>query len=277
MLTRRASEDKQPVSDPRVASLLEAAAAPAEPGPVSGEEAALAAFRASSVRADSWRSRMHTPTRPIKTLAVAAISAGLLLTGGFAAAAAGALPGAAQETAHDMLASINVVVPGANEHAAGHADTRGRSADAPAGGEAASADTESDPVPHGQMISNLARSTELEGAEKGKAISEAARSNGQAGQHGPAQAPEQPAAAGGDDARAPEVGTAAEGDGDQNGDHARVATPNDGGTGTADDASTDNGGSSSTRGTGTAGEMSGGRSTAGSGNAPERTASTAPH
>lgn len=275
MLTRRASEDKQPMNDPRVASLLEAAAAPAEPGPVSGEEAALAAFRASSVRADSWRSRMHTPTRPIKTLAVAATSAGLLLTGGFAAAAAGALPGAAQETAHDMLASINVVVPGANEHAAGHADTRGRSADAPAGGEVASADTESDPVRHGQMISDLARSTELEGADKGKAISEAARSNGQAGQHGPAQAPEQ-SAAGGDDARAPEAGTAAEGDGGQSGDHARVETPSDGGTGTADGASTDNGGSSSTQGTGTAGEMSGGRSTAGSGNAPERTASTAP-
>ena len=274
MLTRRASEHKQPVNDHRVASLLEAAAAPADPGPVPGEEAALAAFRASSVRADSWRSRMHTPTRPIKTLAVAATSAGLLLTGGFAAAAAGALPGAAQEAAHDMLASINVVVPGANEHAAGHADTRGRSADAPAGGDAASADTGSESARHGQMISDLARSTELEGADKGKAISEAARSNGQAHQHGPATAPEQSASDG--DARTPEVGSGSEGDGGQSGDHARVATPNDGGTGTADDASTDNGGSSSTQGTGTAGEMSGGRSTAGSGNAPERTASTAP-
>jgi hypothetical protein len=210
---------------------------------------------------------MHTSTTPLKALAVSAASAGLLLTGGFVAAAAGALPDAAQATARDMLATINVEVPGADEHSAGHADTRGRSADAPAGRELDAADTESEPTRHGEMISDLARTTDLEGRDKGMAISQAARTNGQAAEHGSAQTPEQ-SATGGGDVRAPEARPAAAGDGGQSDGHARVETPNQGGTGTADDASTDNGGSSSTHGTGTAGEMSGGRSAAGSGNAP---------
>ena len=268
MLTRNVRKDEPPVADARLGSVLEAAAAPAEPGPAPGEEAALAAFRASSVRAAGWRSRMHTPTTTLKTLGVTAASAGLLLTGGFAAAAAGALPEAAQQKAHDVLASINVEVPGANEHSDGHADTRGRSEEAPpATGGADAAGTTPDAAEHGQMMSDLARNTELEGVAKGKAISEAAQSNGQAGEHGPAQAPERPAT-GSDDARAPGAGAAAEGDGGQSSDHARVETPNGGGTGTADDASAqDDGEAPSTQGTGTAGEMSGGRSTAGSGNA----------
>ncbi|MGH3306384.1 MAG: hypothetical protein ACRDOX_01740 [Nocardioides sp.] len=256
------------MTDARLALVLDAAAAPAEPGPAPGEEAALAAFRASSVRADGWRSRMNSPTTPRKALGVAAASAGLLLTGGFAAAAAGELPRAAQQTAHDMLATINVEVPGADEHSDGHADTRGRSEDAPpVGGGADAADTGPEAAAHGQMISDLARSTELEGVDKGMAISAEARSHGQAGQHGPAQAPAQ-SAKGGDDARAPEAATAAAGSGGQSGDHARVEAPNDGGTGTADGASADeDGGAPATNGTGTAAEMSGGRSTAGSGNA----------
>ena len=267
MLTRHARKDEEPVTDARLALVLDAAAAPAEPGPASGEQAALSAFRASSPRTDGWRSRMHAPTNSLRTLGVTAASAGLLLTGGFAAAAAGELPGAAQQTAHDMLATINVEVPGADEHSDGHADTRGRSENAPAGGGADVADTGSEAARHGETISDLARSTELVGAAKGKAISEAARGNGQAGQHGPAEGPEQ-RSAGGEDARAPAAGTAGEGAGGQSGDHARVETPNDGGTGTADDATTDDGGGASTHGTGTAAEMSGGRSANGSGNAP---------
>ena len=210
---------------------------------------------------------MHTPTTPLKALAVTAASAGLLLSGGFAAANAGMLPGAAQDAAQDVLDSINVQVPGANEHSAGHADTRGRSADAPAGGEAASTDTVSEPVRHGEMISDLARTTDLEGRDKGMAISEAASVKGQEHRHESAPAPEQ-SAAGGGESQAPEAGSAAEGTGGQSGDHARVETPNDGGTSTADQASAqDDGNVPSTNGTGTAGEKSGGRSTAGSGNA----------
>jgi hypothetical protein len=270
MLTKRAWKDEEPVTDARLASVLDAAAAPAEPGPAPGEQAALAVFRASSARTDGWRSRMHMPKTPLKALGATAASAGLLLTGGFAAAAAGALPGAAQQTAHDMLATINVEVPGANDHSLGHVDTRGRSEDArPATGGADTAGALPEAAGHGQLISGLARSTELEGVDKGMAISDAARSNGQAGQHGPARAPEQ-SATGGLGAGAPETGTATDGNGGQSGDHARVETPNDGGSDTADDASADDGGGASTHGTGTAGDRSDGRSTDGSGNAPER-------
>jgi hypothetical protein len=256
MLTKHARDEQEPVTDARLASLLGAAAAPTEPGPVPGEAAALAVFRASSVRADGWRSRMHTSMSPLKSLGVAAVSAGLLLTGGFAAAAAGALPGAAQDGVQDMLAEIGVEVPGANEHSAGHADTRGRSGEAPAGGEAGAADFESESANHGQMISDLARNSDLEGVDKGKAISDAASSNGQAHRHESAPAPEQSAAGAGP------------GDAGQSGGQARVETPNGGGTGTAGTASAqDDGTSPSTNGTGTAGEMSAGRSTLGSGNA----------
>ena len=269
MLTRYARKDDAPV-DARLASVLDAAAAPAEPGPAPGEEAALAAFRTSSVRADGRRSRMHTPLTSLKGLAVAATSAGLLLTGGLAAANAGMLPGAAQDHAQEVLDNLGIDVPGANEHSAGHADTRGGSGEAsPAGSEADSASTLPEAAGHGQMISDLARNTELEGAEKGMAIANAAsRGHGQAGEHGHAQAPDQ-STTDGDEAGAPEAGTAPEGQGGQSADHARVPTPNEGGTTTADTASAqDDGESPSTDGTGTAAEKSGGRSTSGSNQAP---------
>ena len=277
MLTKHARKDQEPVTDPRLASLLDAAAAPAEPGPAAGEAAALAAFRSSSVRSDG-RFRMHTPTTPLKSLAVAAAGAGLLLSGGIAAANAGALPGAAQDKAQDVLENIGIVVPGANEHSDGHADTRGRSDEAPpADDQAGGADPESANT-HGKTVSEVARSDEFEGSEKGEAVSEAARSNGQAGQHGHSQAAEQ-SAAGREHAQAPAAGPAAEGNGGQSGDHAPpVETPkNGGGTGTADDATADNAAGASTHGTGTAEEKSGGRSTAGSGNASERPAPADPH
>jgi hypothetical protein len=204
---------------------------------------------------------MHTPKTPLRALAVTAASAGLLLTGGLAAANAGVLPDAAQDTAQEMLDKVGVQVPGVDEHAAGHAESRGRSADAPP----AAGNTEVPGANHGQMISDLARSTDLEGAEKGKAISAAARTNGQAGQHGPAQLPEQSSDAGA--AQAPTTAPT-DADGAQSGDHARVETPNSGGTTTADDASADDGGAASSDGTTTADGASGGRSAAGSDNRP---------
>jgi hypothetical protein len=267
MLTKHARKDQEPVTDPRLASLLDAAAAPAEPGPASGEAAALAAFRSSPVRAHR-RFRMHIASTPLKSLAVAAASAGLLLTGGIAAANAGALPGAAQDTARDALATVGVQVPGANEHSAGHADTRGPSDEAPlTGGGADSAGTLPDAAGFGQMISELARSTES-GPEKGKTISQAASANGQAHRHAPAPAPEQSSASA-EHAQAPDAaGAPAEGNGGQSGDQARVVTPNGGGTGTAGDASADNGGTASAHGTDKADTASGGRSAAGSDNRP---------
>lgn len=266
MLTRHARKDEEPVTDPVLASLLEAAAAPTEPGPAPGEAAALAAFRSSTVRAHR-RSRMNTPTTQLKSLAVAAASAGLLLTGGIAAANAGVLPGAAQDAARDALVKVGVEVPGANEHSAGHADTRGSSEGAAP--DTTAADTPGslpDAAGFGQMISELARST-APGPEKGKTISEAARTNGHAGEHGPTTMPEHPAAGGGQ-TQAPAPAPTAEGSGGQSGDHAPVTTPNDGGTDTADTATTAKDDGASTNGTEKAGAASGGRSTAGSGNRP---------
>jgi hypothetical protein len=266
MLTRNARKDEGPVADSRLAALLDAAAAPAEPGAVPGEERAVSAFRASSARTGGWRSRMLIQN-PLTTLGVTAASAGLLLTGGFAAAAAGALPGAAQDTAHEMLRSLNIEVPGADEHSAGHADASGQSGKAPsASGDADSTGTLPDAAAFGQMISELARTTDG-GRDKGEKISTAAKSNGNADEHEPEQAAEHPA--GGGHAVAPDAGTAAEGNVGQGGERAPVEKPTAGGTGTADGATTDaDGGSPSTRGTGTAGEMSDGRSAKGSGNAP---------
>ena len=272
MLTRHTRHDHLPANDARLASLLDAAAAPAAPGPVAGEEAALAAFRAAPVRATGWRSRMHLPTTPFKTLGVAAAGAGLLVTGGgLAAAAAGELPGAAQQKAHDLLAEIDVQVPTADERSEARAVTRGGSEVAPpASGGTDAPSTLPDTAGFGQMISELARSTEG-GREKGQTISTAAssKSEDRAGEHGSEQAPEQPAA-GSTSASGP--GAASEGAGGQSGSRARVETPNDGGTTTADGASAGAGGtdgsSASVGGTATAGEMSDGRSTHGSDNAP---------
>ncbi len=92
-----------------VASLLRAAAAPSEPGPQPGEEAALAAFRAT--RQTIGRTRMRS-TR-MKAVLAASVSAGVLLTGGVAAAATGSLPGPAQ----DVLSRVGLHAQG-GDHAA---------------------------------------------------------------------------------------------------------------------------------------------------------------
>ena len=153
-------------------------------------------------------------------IAAVLIAAGLACTGGLASA--GALPGAAQDIASEILGKIGISVPGSNESAGSHENVRGASAD------------RSD-RPKGNVISELATSTELTGVDKGARISRVASDGkSRAGQRGSG-------------ARA----------------SAPVVTPNPGGTGTADTAS-DN---KSSFGTSTANEASGGHSAAGSGNA----------
>ena len=138
-------------------------------------------------------------------------------------ASAGALPGAAQEIASTMLDKVGISVPGTNENAGTHPDVRGTSNLVPS--DAAI----------GSDISDLATGTDLSGIEKGAAISGAASDGkSQAGTHGSAS-----------------------------GASAPVATPNSGGTPTADTASN---GASAT-GTAAADTASDGHSTAGSGNA----------
>ena len=213
-----------------VARLLEAASAEptADELPREAEVVAMVATAArssssnnsSSPRRSSMPFALSRPRISAALVAVAlACSAGL--------ASAGALPGAAQDIASDMLAKVGISVPGPNDNAGTHPSGRGTSADTPSDAS------------QGSGISELATTTELTGVQKGTTISTAAsEGKSQAGQHGP-------------------------GFGATSASQAPVTTPNNGGTGTADTASD---GKSST-GTSTANTASGGHSTAGSGNA----------
>jgi hypothetical protein len=101
-----------------------------------------------------------------KAALAAAVGAGVLLTGGVGAATAGVLPGAAQDTASDMLAKVGVTVPGADERSAGNAEERDASDDATT--------TEPelpDAAGHGQEVADTAKTTTSTGAEKGEEIS----------------------------------------------------------------------------------------------------------
>lgn len=100
-----------------------------------------------------------------KAALAAALGAGVLLTGGVGAAAAGVLPGAAQDTASNLLSKVGVTVPGADERSAGHAEERGASEDAGSGRELPDASDK------GQKVAETAKSTELTGVDKGAAIS----------------------------------------------------------------------------------------------------------
>ena len=63
---------------------------------------------------------MLSTISPVKAALATSATAALNLAGAFSAAATGALPGAAQDTAHEVLAKIGVTVPGPNEASAGH-------------------------------------------------------------------------------------------------------------------------------------------------------------
>jgi hypothetical protein len=186
-------------SDEAVAAILRAASAPTRPGPQPGEAAALAAFRA--VEPAPRRTPMRSSLTPAKIAFAAAVSGGVLLTGGVAAAATGTLPGAAQDTARTMLTSVGVSVPGANSHADGHADQRGSShptatstddadetgtSDDTTEGPSSEAPQEH-PANKGGTISELAHTTTATGVDKGAAIStEASGGKSHAGTQPPA-------------------------------------------------------------------------------------------
>ena len=176
-------EDERLASTEPVVSLLRAAAAPTEPGPQSGEQAALAAFRAT---ASSRRFSMHSHV-PVKAALAAAVTGGVLLTGGVAAAATGTLPGAAQDTARTILSQVGVSVPGANGSAAGHADERGPAEHTDGttqvtGDEQAATDQQGTDEQDqgdgsqgkGAVISQLAKGQDATGPDRGAAGSEAA-------------------------------------------------------------------------------------------------------
>lgn len=166
-------------TDARVAALLAAAAAPAE-RPVPGEAEALDAFRlAMCSPADHPRRRMQSRTTA-KLAAAAALSAMSLVGGGYAVAATGTLPGAAQQVARDALGTVGVTVPGPADQAAEATATRGSSVKAKAAAEAKQAEATAEATAtteanaHGKAVSGLATTTTLTGAEKGAAISDLA-------------------------------------------------------------------------------------------------------
>jgi hypothetical protein len=239
-----APEDAPPGYGP-VVRLLEAASAEAVSEELAREAETVAAMKAalrSPVHrniASSRRSFMpFALSRPRLTAVVVAAA----FAASVGMASAGSLPGAAQDVASEMLAKVGITVPGPNDSAGTHPDVRGNSTSVPI----APAD-----AGKGAEISELATTTDLTGVEKGAAISTAAsEGKSQAGQHGSASATGTASATG-----------------------APVATPNSGGTGTADTAS----GGKSSEGTATANAASGGKSAAGSGNASngQETADTA--
>jgi hypothetical protein len=183
-----------PATRQTVMSLLRAATPPAAADDaLPGEAEALAAFRAAGH--DHERSDMQTTRNRARVLIATSATAAALACMGSAAAATGSLPGAAQQTAHDVLASIGVTVPGPNAHSAQHADTRGRSAST----QSQTPETqtpEAQPTAHpsahgkGAEISQLARTTTATGVAKGAEISTlASGGKSQAGQHGSSTTP----------------------------------------------------------------------------------------
>jgi hypothetical protein len=149
------------VLDERVASLLEAAAAPAEPGPLPGEVEAVVTYRAARARArDAAAAR---PRARARAALAGALGVGVLLTGGVGAATAGALPGPAQDRVGKLLSRVGVDVPGSRERSE---DRRP---------EQESTDAAQHDLPEaaekGRSLSEEARSEGLSGADKGAGVS----------------------------------------------------------------------------------------------------------
>jgi hypothetical protein len=173
--------------------------------------------------------RRRARTRRMQLAAAAAV-ASLTLLGGIAVA--GALPGAAQGIARDMLDKVGISVPGPSDAAGAHSDERGHSTDHGSGANASDSSTGSTGST-GDVGTAGAPGDKGNAAANGASTSSAASGGkSQAGEHG-------------NSAGSPPVDT-----------------PSTGGSSTADDASN---GQSST-GTDTADSHSDGNSSAGSAN-----------
>jgi len=214
-----------------VARFLQAVSA--EPSPEElARETETVGIVAAAVRS-ALEARSQSPRRSFVPFALsrprmtaALVAAALACSASLASA--GALPGAAQDVASSMLAKVGISVPGANENAGAHPDERGTSS-------TITHATPDSTAGKGVEISELARTTELTGVDKGAAVSSAA-SNGKS------HAGQNSSTSGGSGA---------------------VGTPNSGGTGTANTASD----GQSSKGTSKANSASDGHSSAGSGNA----------
>jgi hypothetical protein len=199
LLRGEMAADDAPPSYRRVAVLLTALNADAIAAELSGEGKAVDAISrriAAAASSTKTGSTKMTMKRRLQLVGVTAIGGLTLLSG---LGVAGALPGAAQGVAADVLGTVGVSVPSPNDHSDGHADERGRSADhvdgaADAGAAATSADADTG---KGSGVSAAATDSSTTGLDKGAAVSsEASNGQSQAGQHGVADAsPDAPVAA----------------------------------------------------------------------------------
>jgi hypothetical protein len=144
----------------------------------------VAAARAS--RETTTRSPRRSSLHRVKPIA-AFVTIALTCTAGLALA--GTLPGAAQDVASEMLAKVGVDVPGPNDNAGTHPSVRGQSDVSNDASEDANSPEEagSGSSGKGAEISSLATTTDLEGVDKGAAISTlGSGGQSQAGQNGQA-------------------------------------------------------------------------------------------
>ncbi len=175
MLNQVRRDTHEPRLEHRVKSLLAAAAAPTEPGPLTGEAEVLAAFRAT--RDLSRRSPRLSSLTPLRAAAAALVSTGLLLAGTVAATATGSPPGPAQHTMHEWLTRFGAIAPVVDERP----DTPALSpTDAGAGVRNAPRATDndaaaSDHARQGHANQGHANQGHANGAAKGASVSKLAR------------------------------------------------------------------------------------------------------
>ena len=231
MLRGAVSVDDAPRSYQGVTAVLAALTAAPSATELSVEREAVEAISrriAAAASSPRTRSTRTGAKRRLQILGATLVGTATLLSG---LGAAGALPGAAQGIASDVLGAVGVSAPNPDAHSDGHADPRGTSGGAVDTGGAPGAAT-------GNTVSGVAKDPSTTGLDKGAAVSSAASDGkSKAGDATP------PADASADPSSV-----------------APVETPSPGGTGTADDAS----GGKNDSGSATAGDSSGGGSTTGS-------------
>jgi hypothetical protein len=191
--------DDAPPSYQRVATLLTSLTADAKATELSGEGKAIDAISrriaAAAPSTDAGNTKLSMKRR-LQLVGVALVGGATLLSG---LGVAGALPGAAQGVAADVLGTVGLSVPSPNSHSNGNADQRGHSA--------GHANTDNAGANTGANVSGTATDPSTTGLDKGAAVSSDA-SNGQsrAGQHDSVGAAP-PAASGAPPVGTPPIGT----------------------------------------------------------------------
>jgi len=192
-------------------------------------------------------------------LAAAGLTGALALTTGLAAA--NALPSAAQGVASDALANVGVNVPNPNSHSGAHPGTRGKSADHNTSSSANSDNDTTGPNAHADFgLCTAAEAHQDNGAQPKSSVFPSATTCSTVAHPGQGAEPDtgKPASPG-SQGQANKPSTPA---GPPSSTPAPVATPNSGGTSTANTASDGH----SVAGTSTADTASDGHSSAGSDN-----------